>query len=142
MNMQIYAKRLIADLFPEREKIDEAQFILDRSGPVLKTCKIPTASLNCKMLRFFSWSFSEAVHAYSFHMKNSGILAKFSGSILSRCAIFYSHTTHNYATIAKILIFFILMRGPMPWWTWEGVPDSSLHLSIFSLGFHLDFWYH
>ena len=49
--------------FPEREKIDKAQFILDRSGLVLKICKIPTASLNCKMLHFFSLSFSEAAHA-------------------------------------------------------------------------------
>ena len=46
--------------FPERGKIDKAQFILDRSGLVLKICKIPTASLNCKMLHFFSLSFSEA----------------------------------------------------------------------------------
>ena len=29
-------------IFPEREKIDKAQFILDRSGLVLKTRKIPT----------------------------------------------------------------------------------------------------
>ena len=75
-------------IFTERGKIDEAQFILDRSGLVLKTCKIPTASLNCKMLHFFSLSFSEAVHAYSFHTKNFEILIKFSDSMsdkLSMC---------------------------------------------------------
>ena len=56
-------------IFPERGKIDKAQFILDRSGLVLKTCKIPAASFNCKMLRFFSLSFLETAHAYSFQMK-------------------------------------------------------------------------
>ena len=61
--MPIYANEKNNDLyFSERGKIDKAQFILDRSGLVLKTCKIPTASLNCKMLRFFSLSFSKAVH--------------------------------------------------------------------------------
>ena len=40
--------RKINDIyFPERGKIEKAQFILDISGLVLKTCKIPTASLNC-----------------------------------------------------------------------------------------------
>ena len=67
--------------FPEREKINKAQFILDRSGPVLKTCKIPTASLNCKMLHFISLSFSEAAYAYLFHAKNFYILTKFSDSM-------------------------------------------------------------
>ena len=80
--MPIYAnnKKLITYIFPEREKINKAQFILDRSGPVLKTCKIPTASLNCKMLPFFSLSFSDAAQAYLFHTKNSYILTKFSDS--------------------------------------------------------------
>ena len=55
-------------IFPERGKIDKAQFILDRSGLVLKTCK---------MLRFFSLSFSEAAHAYSFQTKNFEIPTKF-----------------------------------------------------------------
>ena len=76
--------------FPEREKIDKAQFILDRSGLVLKACKIPTASLDCKMLRFFSLSFSKAAQAYSFHRKNFEILTKFSDSTaeeLSVCKI-------------------------------------------------------
>ena len=76
--------------FPDRGKIDKAQFILDRSGLVLKTCKIPTASLNCKTLRLFSLSFSEAAHAYSFHTNNYEILAKFSDSMtekLSMCKI-------------------------------------------------------
>ena len=90
-------------IFPERGKIDKAQFILDRSGLSLKTCKIPTASLNCKMLHL---SFLEAAHAYSFHTKNPEIL---SFQILwpknFRCANFYGHTTHNYPTMAKILIF-------------------------------------
>ena len=67
-------------VFPESEKINEEQFTLDRSGPVLKTCKIPTASLNYKMLLFSSLSFSEAAHAYLFHTKNSYILTKFSYS--------------------------------------------------------------
>ena len=93
-------------IFPERGKIDEAQFILDRSGPVLKTCKIPTASLNCKMLRFFSLSFSQVAHAYSFHTKNCEIL---SFQILwpknFRCAKCYGQKTHNDPTVAKILIF-------------------------------------
>ena len=77
-------------IFPERGKIDKAQFILDRLGPVLKTCKIPTASLNCKMLRFFGLSFSEAAHAYSFHRKNFEILTRFSDAMaekLSMCKI-------------------------------------------------------
>ena len=90
--MLIYAneKRLMKYIFPERGKIDKAQFILDRSGLVLKTCKIPTASRNCKMLRFFGLSFSEAAHAYSFCTKNSEILTKFSDSMaekLSMCKI-------------------------------------------------------
>ena len=63
-------------IIPERGKIDKAQSILDISGLVLKTCKIATASLNCKMLRFFSLSFSGAAHAYSFHTKNFEILTK------------------------------------------------------------------
>ena len=78
--------------FPERVKIDKAQFILDQSGLVLKTGKIPTASLNYKMLRFFglSSSFSEAARAYSFHTKNLEILTTFSDSMtekLSMCKI-------------------------------------------------------
>ena len=64
-------------IFPERGKINKTQFILDRSRLVLNTCKIPTASLNCKMLRFFSLSISEAAHAYSFRTKNFEILTKF-----------------------------------------------------------------
>ena len=68
-------------VFPERGKIDKAQFTLDRSELVLKTCRIPAASLNCKMLRFFSLSFSEAAHAYSFHTKNFEILTKCSDSM-------------------------------------------------------------
>ena len=67
-------KKLMRYIFPERGKIDKTQFILDRSGLVLKTCKIPTTSLNCKMLRFFSLSFLEAAHAYSFHTKNFEVL--------------------------------------------------------------------
>ena len=77
-------------IFPKRGKIDKVQFILDRSGLVLKTCKIPTASLNCKILRFFNLSLSEAAHAYSFHAKNFEILTKFSDSMaenLSTCKI-------------------------------------------------------
>ena len=69
MLIYVNGKKLMMYIFPEREQIDKAQFILDRSGLVLKTCKIPTASLNCKMLRFFSLSFWEAAHAYSFHAK-------------------------------------------------------------------------
>ena len=77
-------------IFPERGKISKALFILHRSELMLKTCKIPTASLNCKMLRFFSLSFSEAAHASSFHTKNFEILTKFSDSMaekLSMCKI-------------------------------------------------------
>ena len=78
--MLIYAneKGLITYIFPEREKFNKAQFILDRSGPELETCKIPTASLNCKMLHFISLSFWEA--AYLFHTKNFYILTKVSDS--------------------------------------------------------------
>ena len=87
--MLIYAnlckwEKLMKYIFPEIGKIDKAQFILDRSGLVLKTCKIPTASLNCKMLHFFSLSFSEAAHAYSFHLKNFEILTKFSDSMAKK----------------------------------------------------------
>ena len=39
-------------VFPESGKIDKVQFVLDRSGLVLKTCKLLTASFNCKMLCF------------------------------------------------------------------------------------------
>ena len=94
-------------IFPERGKIDKAQFILDRSGLVLETRKISTASLNCKMLSFFSLSLSEAAHAYSFHTKNFEILTKFSDSMaekLSMCKIlqpYNSYLSHN----GKILIF-------------------------------------
>ena len=83
-------------IFPERGKIDKAQFILDRPGLVLKTCKIPTASLNCKMLHFFTLSFSEAAHAYFFHMKNFEILTRFSDSMtekLSMCKILCPYTS-------------------------------------------------
>ena len=83
--------RKINDVFfPERGKIDKAQFVLDRSGLVLKTCKTPTASLNCKMLHFFSLLLSEAAHPYYFHTKNFEILTKFSDSMakkLSMCKI-------------------------------------------------------
>ena len=81
--MLIYAneKKLMMYIFPERGKIDKAKFILDRSVLVLKTCKIPTASPNCKMLHFFSLSFSAAVHAYSFHAKDFEIPSKFSDSM-------------------------------------------------------------
>ena len=75
-------------IFPERWKIDNAQLILDRSGLVLKSCQIPTALLNCKMLCLFGLLFSEAAHAYSFHTKDFAILTKFSDSvakILSMC---------------------------------------------------------
>ena len=82
--------------FPERGKIDKVQFILGRSGLVLKGCKIPTASLNCKMLRFFSLSFSEAVHTYSFYTKNFEILTKLSDFMaekLSMCKILRSYSS-------------------------------------------------
>ena len=80
--------RKINDIyFPERGKIDKAQFILDRSGLVFKTWKIPTASLNCKMLRFFSLSFLETAHAYFFHMKNFEILTKFSDSMAEKLSM-------------------------------------------------------
>ena len=51
-------------IFPEKGKIDKAEFILDRSKLVLKTSKVPTALLNCKMLNFLSLSFSEAAPVY------------------------------------------------------------------------------
>ena len=49
--------------FSRKREINKAQYILDRSGPVLKACKVPTPSLNYKMLRFFSLLFSEAANA-------------------------------------------------------------------------------
>ena len=73
--------------FPERGKIDKDRFILDRSGLVLKTCKIPTASRTCKMSRFFGLSFSEAADAYSFCTKNSEILTKFSDSMAEKLSM-------------------------------------------------------
>ena len=83
--MLIYANEKINDVyFPEKGKIDKAQFILGRSSLVLKACKIPTASLNCKILCFFSLSFSKAAHAYSFHTKNFEILTKFSDSMAEK----------------------------------------------------------
>ena len=84
--MLIYAneKKLMTYIFPERGKIDKTQFILDRSGLVLKHAFLPTASLNCKMLCFFSLSFSKAAHAYSFHTKNFEILTKFSDSMAEK----------------------------------------------------------
>ena len=83
-------------IFPERGKIDKAPLILDRSGLVLKTCKIPNASLNCKMLHFLSLSFSEAVHVYSFHMKNVEILTKFLDSMAEKflmCKILWPYNS-------------------------------------------------
>ena len=90
--MLIYAneKKLMTIFFPERGKIDKAQFVLDRSGLVLKTCKIPTASLNCKMLHFFSLLLSEAAHPYYFHTKNFEILTKFSDSM---CKILWPYSS-------------------------------------------------
>ena len=104
--MVIYAneKNLMTHIFPERGKIDKAQCILDRSAQVRETCKLSTASLKCKMLRFFSLSFSEAAHAYSFHTKNFAILTKFSNSLAEKLSM-CGHTTHDYPTMAKILIF-------------------------------------
>ena len=81
--------------FPEREKIDKAQFTSDRSGPVLKTRKIPTTSLYCKMLRFFSLSFSEAAHAYSFHTKNFTILTKLSDFMAEKLSVCKTLSTCN-----------------------------------------------
>ena len=107
--MQIDAneKKFITYIFPERGKIDEAQFILDRFGLVLKTCKIPTASLNCKMFHFFSLSFSEAAYAYSFHMKNFENLTKFSDSMAENLLMhnILRPYNSNFPTMAKILIF-------------------------------------
>ena len=108
-------------IFPERGKIDKTQFISDRSALVLKTCKIPNVLLKCEMLRFISLSFLEAAHAYSFYTKNFALLTKFSNSLaekLSVCKIllpYNSWLSHN----GKNTDFCILMRGPMPCWTWE-----------------------
>ena len=89
--MLIYAnEKLLTCILPERGKIDKAWLILDRSGLVLKTRRIPTASLICKMLRFFSLSSVEAAHASSFHGENFAILTKFSDSMVeirSMCKI-------------------------------------------------------
>ena len=95
--MLIYAneKKLMPYIFPERGKIDKAQFILDRSGLAFKTCKIPTASLNCKMLRFFNLSFSEAAHAYSFHVINFEIVTKFSDSMAKKLSMYKILRSYN-----------------------------------------------
>ena len=84
--MQIFAnfaneKIIMMCIFPEKREINKAQLTLDRSGSVLKTCKIPTASINCKMLHSFSLSLSESADAYSIHAKNFAILTKFSDSV-------------------------------------------------------------
>ena len=81
--MLIYAneKIIMTCIFPERGKINKAQLVSGRSGLVLKTCKIPTALIDCKMLRFFSLSLLEAAHVYSTHTKNFAILSKFSDSM-------------------------------------------------------------
>ena len=96
--MLIYAneKKLMMYIFPERVKIGKAQFILNRSRLVLETCKIPTVSLNYKMLCFFSLSFSGSAHEYSFHTKNFEILTKFSDSMaekLSMCKILWPYNS-------------------------------------------------
>ena len=107
--MLIYANenKLMTYIVPEREKMDKVQFILDRSRLVLKRCKIPSPLRNCKMLRFFSLSFSYAAHAHSLHTKNFEILIKFSDSMAEKLSMskFYGHTAHNYPTMAKMLIF-------------------------------------
>ena len=59
-------KKLMTYIFADRGKIDKVQLISDRLRPVLKTCKVLAALLNCKMLRYFSLSFSEAEHGTSF----------------------------------------------------------------------------
>ena len=86
--MLIYAneKNFMTYIIPEKGKIDKV--ILDRLGLVLKTCKIPTASLKCKMLYFFGLSFSEAVHMYSFQTKNFEILTKFSDSMAEKLPMY------------------------------------------------------
>ena len=87
--MLIYAngKTLMTYIFPERGKIHKVQFILDRSALVLKICKIPTASLKCKMLRFFSLLSLEAAHAYSFHTNDFAVVAKFLDSLTEKLSI-------------------------------------------------------
>ena len=119
--MLIYAneKNLMTYILSERGRIDKAQFILDRSALVLKTCKIPTALLTCKMLCFFSLSFLEAVHVYSFHKRNFAILITFSDSLaekLSICKILWPYIS-RLSYNGKNTDFCILMRGPMPCWT-------------------------
>ena len=82
--MLIYAneKKFMTYIIPEKGKIDKV--IFDRSGQLLKTSKIPTASLNCKMLCIFGLAFSKAVHMYSFQTKNFEILTKFSDSMAEK----------------------------------------------------------
>ena len=90
--MLIYTNEKINDVyFPRKREIDKAQFILDRSGLALKTCKIPTASLNCKMLHFkFQFIILGSCPCVLFHTKNFEILTKISDSMaekLSMCRI-------------------------------------------------------
>ena len=94
---------------------------------MLKTCKIQTASRNCTFSVYHSWKL---------HMRTP-FIRRILKCLLNypilwpknfRCAKFYSHTTHNYPTMAKILIFFILMRG-------HAMLDLSLPILYFFASF-------
>ena len=81
MSMLIYAngqKKLSCVFFPKRWKIDKTQLTLGRPGVGLKTCKIPSSSVNSKMLHFSVYHFPQSVHACSFSAKTSAILINFS----------------------------------------------------------------
>ena len=77
-------------IFLEREKIDKAQFILDRSGPVLKLCKILWPHLTTKCCAFSVYHSRKLRMRIPFYTKNFEILTKFSDSTaekLSMCKI-------------------------------------------------------
>ena len=93
--------------------------------------KIGNRNLKCKMLRFFSLSFWEAAHAYSFHTKNFAILTKISNSSAEKllmCKIlrpYNSWLSHN----GKNTDFCMLMSGPCH----VGLEDGDLNKSIGSV---------
>ena len=95
--------------FPERAKIDKTQLILDRSGPVLKSCKIPTALLNYKLLHFSVYH-SQKLCIYT---ENLEILTKISDSMakkLSLCNILQPYNS-EVSNNGKNTDFCKLVRG-------------------------------
>ena len=70
------------------EQATRAQHGLSPSGNLINMLYNTNCLTNCKMLHFFSLSFSEAAHAYSFHTTNFEILTKFSDSMAEKLSMF------------------------------------------------------